>query len=434
MNKRIVKIMVGAVLLLCLGAFVLAASPIKLFVNGQEIVTEVSPKIVDGKVLAPLGVIAEAFGATVKWDEKTKSVYIEDKKTEVEQAQVRLLEEALTPKDPLNVAKTWAEGVKMRNGALQYAVMDPELKGEYYGKFVDSNWSTGVSSPWVDSFKVTERYRIGEERYRFEVEFTFTDSSKTTFSTIEYVTVAKFDGTWLVSSIEKVEAQGEITKITSGESGTVNNIFVKGKSGVRGGYDQANVIIDDKTKIFQGYTDQELTADDLEKGAEVEVVFTDSPRLMIYPVSAQARIVRVMDSQPANANVYQNTQYGFSFSLPESWEDYLILTEKWEGRSMDGRANGEIVETGPLVKLRHAQWTSQNPRQDIPVMVFTLNQWDLMQQGKFHIGAAPMNPKELGRNDKYVFALPARYNYAFPTGYEEVERILESDPLKPIEE
>jgi len=43
--------------------------------------------------------------------------------------------------------------------------------------------------------------------------------------------------------------------------------------------------------------------------------------------------------------------------------------------------------------------------------------------------AAPMGPKELARNTKCVFALPARYNYAFPAGYEEVEEILENNPL-----
>ena len=63
-------------------------------------------------------------------------------------------------------------------------------------------------------------------------------------------------------------------------------------------------------------------------------------------------------------------------------------------------------------------------------MVFTLAQWDSLQQDKFHIGAAPIGPSELGRNTRYVFALPARYNFAFPTGYEEVEKILEDNPLK----
>jgi len=63
-------------------------------------------------------------------------------------------------------------------------------------------------------------------------------------------------------------------------------------------------------------------------------------------------------------------------------------------------------------------------------MVFTLEQWDALQQGKFHIGAAPIGPTELGRNSKYVFALPARYNFAFPKGFEVVEEIINTNPLK----
>lgn len=59
-------------------------------------------------------------------------------------------------------------------------------------------------------------------------------------------------------------------------------------------------------------------------------------------------------------------------------------------------------------------------------MVFTPAQWNSLQGDEFHIGAAPMNPSELGRSSQYVLALPARYNYAFPTGYEEVEQILKS--------
>ena len=48
----------------------------------------------------------------------------------------------------------------------------------------------------------------------------------------------------------------------------------------------------------------------------------------------------------------------------------------------------------------------------------------------YHIGAAPLDPTELGRNNEYVFALPARYNYDFLLGYEEVAEILEGGPLQ----
>ena len=86
---------------------------------------------------------------------------------------------------------------------------------------------------------------------------------------------------------------------------------------------------------------------------------------------------------------------------------------------------------GPILSIRHPRWTEKIPRQDIPIMVFTLEQWSSLEKGEFHIGAAPVPPRKLGQNDKYVFALPSRYNFAFPEGYEEVEAILETDSLQP---
>lgn len=128
------------------------------------------------------------------------------------------------------------------------------------------------------------------------------------------------------------------------------------------------------------------------------------------------------------SDIYNNTQYGFNFSLPDSWKGYTIVTDQWEGTAI---GDTKIAAMGPLLSIRHPEWTSQNPRQDIPIMVFTLAQWNSLQHDEFHIGAAPINPSELGRNNKYVFALPARYNFAFATGYEEVEQILNGKPLQP---
>lgn len=128
---------------------------------------------------------------------------------------------------------------------------------------------------------------------------------------------------------------------------------------------------------------------------------------------------------------YENTQYGFSFSLPVSWKGYSIITDKWEGLAINEQEGEKTVETGPVINIRNPDWTDQNPRQDIPIMIFTVTQWDELQKEKFHIGAAPIGPSELGHNSRYIFALPARYNFAFPTGYEEVEKILGGKPLQP---
>ncbi|MBN7773618.1 PsbP-related protein [Clostridium aminobutyricum] len=132
--------------------------------------------------------------------------------------------------------------------------------------------------------------------------------------------------------------------------------------------------------------------------------------------------------------IYKNTEYGFDFTLPDSWKGYTIITDEWEGFSLQESEEQKVTETGPLISIRHPEWSSENPRQDIPIMVFTLSQWDNLQKDEFHIGAAPINPSEIARNTKYVFALPARYNFAFPAGYEEVEDIMNSKPLNPIED
>jgi len=130
------------------------------------------------------------------------------------------------------------------------------------------------------------------------------------------------------------------------------------------------------------------------------------------------------------AVIYQNTQYGFSFTLPESWRGYTIVSGQWEGRALEGTDSGMVVETGPILSIRHPEWTSDIPRQDIPIMIFTPDQWAQVQQEALSLGAAPIGPRMIGANAQYIFAIPARYNYAFPVGFEEVEEILNNDPLQ----
>ena len=126
--------------------------------------------------------------------------------------------------------------------------------------------------------------------------------------------------------------------------------------------------------------------------------------------------------------LYKNSEYGFTFSLPKSWEGYQIVMDSWEGISTDQQQNSE---NGPILLIRHPKWTVDKPRQDIPIMIFTHDQWSSLEKEEFHIGAAPIGPTMLGQNNEYVFALPARYNFAFLEGYEEVEKILETNPLQP---
>lgn len=145
--------------------------------------------------------------------------------------------------------------------------------------------------------------------------------------------------------------------------------------------------------------------------------------LLVISLSACTR------GRGAQVVVYENSQYGFRFFLPGTWAGYTVVTERWEGLAQ-GPLGAQVIQTGPVIYIRHPRWTRERPRQDLPVMVLTTEQWEALHAGRFHVGAAPVLPTELGRNNRYVFALPARYNYAFLEGFEEVEEILRHKPLQ----
>lgn len=136
------------------------------------------------------------------------------------------------------------------------------------------------------------------------------------------------------------------------------------------------------------------------------------------------------EAPESGINEYRSEEYGFIITLPESWRGYTVTIDRWSGYKPDDQLGEVPAADGPVVSIHNPRWTAETPYQDIPIMVFTLEQWDALQKDAFHIGAAPIGPSELGRNVRYVFALPARYNFAFPPGFEEVDEILQSKPLK----
>lgn len=135
---------------------------------------------------------------------------------------------------------------------------------------------------------------------------------------------------------------------------------------------------------------------------------------------------------PGPGIVYRNAQYGFCFTLPASWRGYRLIWEKWEGGRMNGLENkpnkDPKILQGPKLSIRNPNWTQTNHYEDIPIMIFTRWQWKLAKDYIF--SPAPIGPSELGRNRRYVFALPARYNYDFATGWEEVDKQIRGGALQ----
>jgi hypothetical protein len=123
--------------------------------------------------------------------------------------------------------------------------------------------------------------------------------------------------------------------------------------------------------------------------------------------------------------VYKNTDYGFNFSLPASWQGYSIIKSTWEGTALTNAA----APSGPKLIIRNPKWTEAAHYEDIPILVFTIPEWNSYLAEDYAVSAAPIQARELARNNKYVFALPPRWDYDFSLGYKEAEDIISGSPL-----
>lgn len=124
---------------------------------------------------------------------------------------------------------------------------------------------------------------------------------------------------------------------------------------------------------------------------------------------------------------YHNAQFGFTFFLPADWKGYSAFIEQWKGRSyLPAKNTTEVTARGPLIVLRHPQWRAEAPRQDIPILVYTREQWEAGTEDKAFPYAGGVID-ELWHNEHYVFALYSRYNWAELKGGEEVAKILEQN-------
>jgi len=73
--------LVVALLVASVPAVGAADQPIRLYVDGQELTTDVPPMIIDGRTMVPVRVVADHLGFSVEWWEATRTVYLRGRRT-----------------------------------------------------------------------------------------------------------------------------------------------------------------------------------------------------------------------------------------------------------------------------------------------------------------------------------------------------------------
>ncbi|MGI5880574.1 MAG: hypothetical protein ACOX6L_08275 [Syntrophomonadaceae bacterium] len=150
------------------------------------------------KILITTGVIMLLLAAAV-------SIYkVIEHNDWLEQRRIELLEEALAPRTADLAAYSWAEAIKTRNGAWQYALMDENLRAKHLEEFEAQNWVTGFSSPWVEKYRVSRESEDEKGDVTFKVEFDWYTSSGYAYSNTGTLTVSKVpdQDKWLITCLE----------------------------------------------------------------------------------------------------------------------------------------------------------------------------------------------------------------------------------------
>ena len=75
-KKIILSVSLSLLLVLGITGAVFASGNVKLIINGKSIATDVSPKVVNGRVLVPISTVSKELHSVVQWDAAKNSVIV----------------------------------------------------------------------------------------------------------------------------------------------------------------------------------------------------------------------------------------------------------------------------------------------------------------------------------------------------------------------
>lgn len=183
--KRIVKIGLACVLLVSAfsaGTYAATVFP-KVIIHGNVIESKTKPVIIDGTVYVPLRTISEGLGATIEWDNKSKTVYVNSDSNYIFQSG------SVSYVNERNLVFNWIMAYDDRRYEAVLALNAPEFETDIYNEsfpFGTLNMGSIVEMKPIDRSETTLTVRIvqrvsSEDDYNIKIEqwkFTFEGTNK----------------------------------------------------------------------------------------------------------------------------------------------------------------------------------------------------------------------------------------------------------------
>jgi hypothetical protein len=113
------------------------------------------------------------FKVNVNYNAATNVLCMQTPDIEKIKTQIAQIENVLISSSPDEAIKLWGRGEQIRNGALQYAALSPQLRREADKSYdVRRNyWVTGGSSPQVGPITIEHRDKLSDTKIEYTLSY-----------------------------------------------------------------------------------------------------------------------------------------------------------------------------------------------------------------------------------------------------------------------
>lgn len=117
---------------------------------------------------------------------------------------MRILELYFDKGTPEKTAELWADSEKKKNGSLQYSLFTEEYQKERLNDFESKGWETGTSSPWVDSYTISEKTEQDNGIVTVDVTlYLKTSASENAYANVTKLIMKEIEGSWYIEKEDK---------------------------------------------------------------------------------------------------------------------------------------------------------------------------------------------------------------------------------------